>query len=137
MEENVITIPVYATMANHLCFPSLHLKNPDSNCCLILGAQKPPLLRRPNQCLPLVLRQKKRDMSQTSLKRRCVYLDVNVCFSINTGKMCFLIYLTPLLHKKNKNKKNHTFKLMHNHERKQHYGRHKHCRQASIKTTEI
>lgn len=41
MEENVITIPVYATMANHLCRPSLHLKKPDSKCCWIVGAQKP------------------------------------------------------------------------------------------------
>lgn len=69
MDENVITIPVYATMANHLCRPLLHSRKPDSNCCWIVGAQKPPSLRLPNQCT-----WEKKQMSKSSSGRRCVYL---------------------------------------------------------------
>lgn len=104
MEENVITIPVYATMANHLCRPSLHLKKPDSKCCWTAGAQKLPLLRLPNQCLALALRQEKRVMSQSSLKTTCVYLDVNVYFSSSAANVCFPLDFTTLLHKKKKSK---------------------------------
>lgn len=59
MEENVITIPVYATMANHLCRSSLHFEEPDSKYCWIVGAQKAPLLRLLNQCPALSHTRKK------------------------------------------------------------------------------
>lgn len=118
MEENVITIPVYATMANHLCRPSLHLKKPDSKCCWTAGAQKLPLLRLPNQCLALALRQEKRVMSQSSLKTTCVYLDVNVYFSSSAANVCFPLDFTTLLHKK---KKYQILKMIHGRDREQHY----------------
>lgn len=47
MEENVITIPVYATMGNHLCRPSLHLKKPDSQVLSDRGSTKAVLAATP------------------------------------------------------------------------------------------
>lgn len=128
MEENVITIPVYATMANHLCRPSLHLKKPDSKCCWIVGAQKPPLLRLPNQCLALTLRQEKR-MSQSSLKKY-VHVSIWTWMSAILAELAMCVFLIyTLLHK------NLIFKMIHSQGRKQHYSEHKSCRHANIKIT--